>query len=1101
MKPFYVLFLLDALLLAAASLFLIADQQALSHSVFAALFLFVIWQFLLYKLVLAPAHAFRIQWNSRKHHYVQTSLQLCLYVYWGLYWLEVGNYVPLLIVQLIFAYLFEMLLSWSRGKEWHVGFGQFPIVLSLNLFLWFREEYFFLQFLLVALTYLGKEFVTWRQDGKRKHIFNPSGFSLSLVSVGLMLGGASELTRGVDIITAFVLTPSFYEVVFLLGLVVMLLFRTTFVTLGAALALCLFYLGAGQILGRPIFLVPIDMAVFLGITLLVTDPSTSPKTETGKFIYGLIYGTGIFFTHILLRYLGQPGYFDKILMVPVVNLLTPTLDRVSASVLWRMNYGFRLPVLPYGRIAWVAFYAAFFVFLLPILKNPPSSFKSPLPGSVVRMSDDLGKMLYNSFYCRKAYPDAYRPFGFSDEISNYRTLTKIYRGELRRQVTAQSKIRNVLLISIDTCRADHFGCYGYPGSITPHIDAFAQEGFLFENVLSSVPITLPSHCSMLTGTTPLFHGVHDNLDFKLAEDNRTLAETLQEKGFTTGAIVSAFPLDSRFGLDQGFDTYMDEFDEASRTRGLQKDRLGEVTSRLATDWLSHHHVEPFFLFVHYFDPHTAYDPPQPFAARFPESPYAAEIAYTDYCIGQVLAKVKELGLYDSTLIIITSDHGEGLGEHGEGTHAYFIYQSTLRVPLIVRLPGQRKPQRIPRLVGLIDIVPTVSSLLDIAIPGEVQGIDLSPCFQPGGGPSDPRHLYCECYVPASLGANPLLGVVTDKWKFIHNTRPELYDLSTDPQELNDLISQESEQARVLDEHLQRIVQQQTRDRSTTGELELDDEALRRLQSLGYVGGGNQEMFEFDPNREDAKDLLIVNKAYGQAISLVNDDELEDAYQIIQELLDDYPNFVRGHVLSADIARRSRKYELAAQHLTEAIALQPWDSELHLYLGHALRLQGKIVESASEFQRAVELDPENADTMFILASVLRKMGKFEDAIAHYRQGLRVEPDDVTAGNALAWILAAHPNVKLRDTGEAIKLAERAVELTQRENPQFLDTLAVAYAANNQFQLAIAAAQEAIELTVQAGSEERAKEVSQRVELYRMQKPYRAPAPENEDEEPR
>ena len=432
MIPLYVLLLFDGLLLAAGWLFSYSDQQALSQYVFAALLVLLSWQFLLYKMV-SPARTFRIRASFRTHHFVQTSLQLCLYIYWGLYWLEVGNYVPLLMVQLIFAYLFEMLLSWSRGKDWHVGFGQFPIVLSLNLFLWFREEYFYLQFLLVALTYLGKEFVTWTQNGKRKHIFNPSGFSLSLVSVGLMFAGAAELTRGVDIITAFVLTPSFYEVVFLLGLVVMLLFRTTLVTFGATLALCLLYWGAGMLLGRPLFLVPIDTAVFLGITLLVTDPSSSPKTDMGKLFFGLIYGTGIFFTHIMLRYLGQPGYFDKILMVPVVNLLAPTLDRVSAGLMHRIGDAFRLPTLRYHRFGWVTFYAAFFIFILPSLKDPPPSFKSPLPGSVVRMSNDLGKMLYNSFYCRQAYPDAYKPFGFSREIAQYRTLTEIYRGELRLQ--------------------------------------------------------------------------------------------------------------------------------------------------------------------------------------------------------------------------------------------------------------------------------------------------------------------------------------------------------------------------------------------------------------------------------------------------------------------------------------------------------------------------------------------------------------------------------------------------------------------------------------------------------------------------------------------
>ena len=218
------------------------------------------------------------------------------------------------------------------------------------------------------------------------------------------------------------------------------------------------------------------------------------------------------------------------------------------------------------------------------------------------------------------------------------------------------EIRNILLISIDTCRADHLSCYGYKSKTTPNIDAVVAEGILFENTITPVPITLPAHSSMLTGTIPPYHGVHDNgVDYLDDESNITLAEILKDAGFTTGAAVSAFVLDSTFGIGQGFETYNDRFDTMEYNTVVQ--RRGGETTHIALDWLEKNKDKRFFFFLHYFDPHAKYQPPQPFASRFASNPYAGEIAYTDHCIGRVLGKLKELGLDDSTLVIITADHG------------------------------------------------------------------------------------------------------------------------------------------------------------------------------------------------------------------------------------------------------------------------------------------------------------------------------------------------------------------------------------------------------------------------------------------------------------
>jgi arylsulfatase A-like enzyme len=273
-------------------------------------------------------------------------------------------------------------------------------------------------------------------------------------------------------------------------------------------------------------------------------------------------------------------------------------------------------------------------------------------------------------------------------------------------------IRNVLLISIDTCRADYLGCYGYQDKTTPNIDAIARQSIVFENVISPVPLTLPAHASLLTGTIPPYHGVHDNFDYWLDDSHVTLAEILKGHGFATGAVVSAFVLDSKFGTGQGFDSYYHDFGEEPGG-GRADERKGQEVSNLAVQWLEKHKSDRFFLFVHYYDPHAPYLPPEPFASEFSDNLYAGEIAYTDYCIEQVIKKLKEFGLFDSTLVVITSDHGEMLGEHGEDGHGYFIYQSAIKVPLIVKLPGKHTSRVVGQLAGLIDIVPTICSLLGV----------------------------------------------------------------------------------------------------------------------------------------------------------------------------------------------------------------------------------------------------------------------------------------------------------------------------------------------------------------------------------------------------
>ncbi|MCH2201738.1 MAG: tetratricopeptide repeat protein [Fuerstiella sp.] len=333
------------------------------------------------------------------------------------------SYAVLIVFQLLFAYLFEMLLSWSRRKVWHLGFGPFPVVLSINLFMWFKPDFFIFQFLLLALTYLGKEFVTWKRNGKSTHIINPSAFSLSLLSVGLLATDSVDKTFGLDLIWSFYLPANFYEVIFLLGLVVQFLFSTTLVTFGAVLGLYGMVVVSGLIYGSSVVITPFDASVFLGLTLLITDPSTTPRTKFGKFSFGLAYGCVILCTFFVLRYLRQPSYFDKILAVPLMNLLVMPFDSLGVRVQGWISKSWR-PVARYVWAVSMCGYAVLIFSILPSLKMPNPDFVDPLPHAAIRVSFPMSELRAKYIALHRQYPELDQPFSFKSEWAHLRNAYK-----------------------------------------------------------------------------------------------------------------------------------------------------------------------------------------------------------------------------------------------------------------------------------------------------------------------------------------------------------------------------------------------------------------------------------------------------------------------------------------------------------------------------------------------------------------------------------------------------------------------------------------------------------------------------------------------------
>jgi arylsulfatase A-like enzyme/Flp pilus assembly protein TadD len=582
---------------------------------------------------------------------------------------------------------------------------------------------------------------------------------------------------------------------------------------------------------------------------------------------------------------------------------------------------------------------------------------------------------------------------------------------------------NILLISIDTCRADHLGCYGEARPLTPNIDKLAADGVRFENVVTSAPLTLPAHCSMLTGRNPPQHGVHDNLDYQCGEDQVTLAEVLRDSGFDTAALVSAFVLDSRFGLDQGFDHYDDAFGDAHLI-GNMSERPGNEATQRAREWLRSHSENRFFYFLHYYDLHFDYRAPEPFASQYKDDPYAAEVAYVDRCIGEVIQELKNLDLYDSTLIVVTADHGEMKGEHGELGHSYFIYQGAVSVPLIIKLPGKpASPGKASQqLAGLIDIVPTVCGVAGIPLNSEVEGMDLSP-FLLGNAPAQERYVYCESLTPTKYDANSLLGVVGDGWKFIQTTRPELYELSRDAEESSDLFTAAVHQAEMLKSELVHFLEKaMTSDAASGG---VDPEARRRLESLGYVGGAKvAEDFTFDQSKEDPKDALRWHHAYDRVQTLFFQDDLLAAKAICEDVLTKKPNLFLFHYSLARIDYRLKEFGTSAEHFRQADLLKEDSPEVKHELGLALRDGGRLPEAIEFLREAVELRPDFAAAHADLGVALAASNRSKDAIEAYERSLRIAPDVATTHNNLGVALAAA--ARWRD---AIERYVRAVELKE------------------------------------------------------------------------
>jgi len=589
------------------------------------------------------------------------------------------------------------------------------------------------------------------------------------------------------------------------------------------------------------------------------------------------------------------------------------------------------------------------------------------------------------------------------------------RGPGKSGVKRDSRL-NVLLVTLDTTRADRLGCYGYIGGKTPNLDALARGGVLFQNVYAQVPLTLPSHCSIMTGTTPLAHGVHNNGSYVLAPDRTTLAERLKARGFRTAAFVASFSVDSRFGLDQGFDLYDDSFEAGLPFKPLNSERRADTVAALFSAWLDGQAGEPFFAWVHFFDPHFPYRPPAPYDREFSSNPYDGEIAFMDEAIGAVVGKLREKNLAGRTLVVLAGDHGEAFGEKVETGHGVFLYDQTLKVPLILHAPGHLPGGTVvPTRVRLTDIVPTVLDMVGLPVPAELEGQSLVPLA--GGKEGRDRETYIETFYPReNYGWSELVGLVSGDWKYIRAPKPELYNLRTDPAETRNEAGSAGKIVASLDRKVEDLVRKSA-GLAAGPNRPLTAEEQERLRSLGYVNfsGGGAASSAADP-----KDKLDVLKLAQLAEGYELDGRYAEAKAAYARLLELVPESPASYVNLALSEARLKEFDEAIATLRLGTERMPDSAVLHVRLGHTYLVTGRAAEALASMDRTIALEPRNVDAYTAAASALDALGRKAESRGYLEKAIAVEPENKFLRTSLAMNLASAGNI-----GQAIEVYKALV----------------------------------------------------------------------------
>lgn len=600
----------------------------------------------------------------------------------------------------------------------------------------------------------------------------------------------------------------------------------------------------------------------------------------------------------------------------------------------------------------------------------------------------------------------------------------------RRLASDPPRDLNLLIVTLDTTRADRIGAYGYATAETPALDRLAREGVLFEQANTSAPITLPAHSTIFTGRFPPSHGVRDNGGFYLDPAQVTLAETLRAQHVRTGAFVAAYVLDAKWGLNQGFDTYFDNFD-LSKYRGISLGSIQRPANEVvdeALKWLDGARESRFFGWLHLYDPHTPYEAPEPYAGRFRGRPYDAEIAFTDAQVGRVISYLETHDLLDRTVVVIVGDHGESLGDHGEEAHGFFIYESVTRVPLIIRAPhAGMQARRVADPVRTVDIMPTVLDLFGMPSPGSIEGRSLVPLMT-----AEARELGVEAYAEATYplhhyGWSDLRSLRSGRFKLIAAPRPELYDLQADPQEATNIFDARRTLGDQMLARLQTLERQmQSEGVSVEPSMEIDPDARERLAALGYVGTFVATTATADrASLADPKDKVRLFNLMTNARELSKgDDRFTKVVGMLKQVVAEDPKVIDAwFMLGNEYAKAERQAE-AIDYFKRALALKPDYDLAVVNMANAYRSLGKDEEALVGYQRFLELDPRNPQVRYQVAQILIDREQYTQARKELQMALEQEPKLAAARNALGVIAINEGNLPAaeQEIREAIRQRE-------------------------------------------------------------------------------
>jgi arylsulfatase A-like enzyme/uncharacterized protein HemY len=587
---------------------------------------------------------------------------------------------------------------------------------------------------------------------------------------------------------------------------------------------------------------------------------------------------------------------------------------------------------------------------------------------------------------------------------------------------------NVVLITLDTTRADKLGCYGFNAIDTPTIDMFASRGIKFEKAYTTTPLTLPAHTSIMTGTLPPFHGVRDNGGFIVPPGLKTMAEMFKDKGYATSAFVAAYVLDSKWGLNQGFDTYFDNFDLSK----FEKVSLGSV-QRPANEvvdqvlpWLESHKDKKFFTWIHLYDPHSPYEPPPPYDKRYAAHPYLGEIAFADSQLARVWDFLDKNRLVDDTFLVVAGDHGESLGEHEEGAHGFFVYQAAIHVPLIFVTPFRRFEGRASgRVASLSDVLPTVCEMAGLAAPAQVQGESLVPAFE-GRAETKVPYAYSETYYPRyHYGWSELKAVQNDRYKLILAPVPELYDVIKDPAEEKNLVYLEKKAYAEISAEAERFIDRSGKNGYEVDLRKVDEETREKLAALGYIGSFMDSSKLKGVRLANPREKIGIFNELNRAREMGMSGQPEEGIAVIKRIIDSDPEITDAYFTLGNIYFKTRRFPEAIAAFQQSLDKKPDDSftvinianayasmkefdkaeqfvldyfkrgfsdpQLYFLLGNMCVLRKDFVKAAGYFKECLARNAESAASHNGLAAISIETGDTAAAEEHIRAALALNPE--------------------------------------------------------------------------------------------------------------